>query len=119
MIRAPASLALTLVAALSLGGAARAQEPVNDYPTVARADYIFACMAANGQSRAVLERCACSVDILATILPYDRYQQAETILAMRQGMGQRAGTFRNAKMFDDMVADLRRAQAEAEIRCYR
>jgi hypothetical protein len=119
MTRAPASVLLGVAAALSLAGAARAQEPVNDYPTVARADYIFACMAANGQSRAVLERCACSVDVLATILPYDRYQQAETILAMRQGMGQRAATFRNAKMFDDMVAELRRAQAEAEIRCYR
>ncbi len=121
MTRAPADRVLRLAALLAAlaGGPALAQEPDNDYPTVARADYVFACMAANGQSRAVLERCACSVDVLATILPYDRYQQAETILAMRQGLGQRAATFRNAKMFDDMVAELRRAQAEAEVRCYR
>ena len=38
---------------------------------------------------------------------------------MRQGVGQQATIFRNTKMFDDIVADLRRAQAEAEIRCFR
>ena len=102
-------------------GTARAQDSAlaNDYPTIARADYIFGCMAANGQSREALERCSCSVDVLATILPYDRYVQAEAILAMRQGVGQRTAAFRSTKLFEDMVADLRRAQAEAEIRCYR
>ena len=84
-----------------------------------RADYVFACMAVNGETRENLERCSCSVDILASILPYDRYVQAETILSMRQGVGQTANTFRSTKMFDDIVADLRRAQAEAEIRCFR
>ena len=76
-------------------------------------------MAANGQSREILERCSCSVDILASILPYDRYVQAETILSMRQGVGQQLSLFRNAKMFDDILDELRRAQAEAEIRCFR
>jgi hypothetical protein len=103
---------------LALTASAVAQE-VNDYPTAARADYVFACMAANGQNREVLERCSCSADALATILPFDRYVQAETILRMRQGLGQQAATFRGMKMFDDIVADLRRAQAEAEIVCFR
>jgi hypothetical protein len=76
-------------------------------------------MAANGQSRDMLERCSCSIDILASIMPYDRYLQAETILSMRQGVGERLSMFRNTKIFDDIVADLRRAQAEAEIRCFR
>jgi hypothetical protein len=104
--------------ALCLAASAAAEEP-NDYPTSARADYVFACMAANGQSRENLERCSCSVDVLASILPYERYVQAETILSMRQGVGQQANTFRSTKVFDDIVADLRRAQAEAEIRCFR
>lgn len=38
---------------------------------------------------------------------------------MRQGIGNRANEFKATKVFDDKVADLRRAQAEAEIRCYR
>jgi len=104
---------------LTLAGQAAEGEPANDYPTNTRADYVFGCMAANGQSRDMLERCSCSIDILASIMPYDRYIQAETILSMRQGVGAQLSLFRNAKMFDDIVAELRRAQAEAEIRCFR
>ncbi len=110
-----------LVFGLSLapvGGALAQGADTNDYPTRARADYVLGCMAANGQTREALERCSCSVDVLSTILPYDRYIEAETILAMRQGVGLQANTFRSVKMYDDMVAELRRAQAEAEIRCF-
>lgn len=119
--RRSAGRALALAAALAFAAPAVAQQPQaeNDYPTVARADYVFGCMAANGQNRESLERCSCSVDVLASILPYDRYVQAETILRMRQGVGLQANTFRSMKMFDDIVADLRRSQAEAEIRCFK
>lgn len=110
-----AALALVFGLASSPGRAAED----NDYPTDARVDYVFGCMAANGQTRESLEKCSCSVDQLAAILPYDKYVQASTILSMRQGIGQRANEFKSTKIFDDKVADLRRAQAEAEIRCYR
>ena len=45
--------------------------------------------------------------------------QAETVLSIRQGVGYSANVFRNTPGFDDMIADLRRAQAEAEIRCFK
>jgi hypothetical protein len=118
-MRLPGSVFAVLLAASSCAGLSAAADEANDYPTNARADYVFACMAVNGETRENLERCSCSVDILASILPYDRYVQAETILSMRQGIGQTANTFRSTKMFDDIVADLRRAQAEAEIRCFK
>src|ERR671913_2546692 len=105
------------VAALPFRAAVAAEtNGASDYPTNARADYVFGCMAANGQTREALERCSCSLDTIASILPYDRYVQAETVLAMRQGVGFQSSAFRGTKLFDDMVADLRRAQAEAEIR---
>ncbi len=91
---------------------------VNDYPTVARADYVFACMVANGQTRQSLEKCSCSIDTIATILPYAKYVEAETILSVGQVAGQQAEVFRSTGMFRDMVADLRRAQAEAEVTCF-
>ncbi|KMO27136.1 hypothetical protein ACQVP2_19835 [Methylobacterium aquaticum] len=104
---------------LIVAAAVSARADDNDYPTEARADYVFGCMAANGQTREALTKCACSIDAIAAILPYDKYVQASTILGMRQGIGQRANEFRSTKMFDDKIAELRRAQAEAEIRCYR
>jgi hypothetical protein len=112
-----ATLAALLLGLAAPLGAAAAETPGGDYPTEARADYVFACMASNGQSREVLRKCACSVDVVASILPYDRYVEAETILSMRQGVGRQATMFRAAN-FEEAVADLRRAQAEGEIRCF-
>lgn len=95
-----------------------AAERLNDYPTVARADYVFGCMAANGQGRDVLERCSCSIDEIAKILPYEDYVEAETVLTMRQVGGERMAVFNSAVAANNMVADLRRAQAEAEMICF-
>ena len=110
------TLALSLLAAP--GAAQDVAEQFNDYPTEARADYVFACMATNGQSRHVLEQCSCSIDRIASILPYEDYVQAETVLSMRQTGGERMAVFRSAASANTMVADLRRAQAEAEIVCF-
>lgn len=112
--------ALAVVVAAGPAAAQVGVEPgtPNDFPTAARADYVFACMQANGQTRDALTRCSCSVDVVASILPYARYEQAETILMVRQGVGQSAATFRSNTAMDEVIADLRRAQAEAEIRCF-
>lgn len=91
---------------------------INDYPTVARADYVFACMAANGQTRDILEKCACSIDVIATILPYDTYVEAEAVLQIVQVGGEKTSIFRSSKPTQDLVATLRRAQVEGELRCF-
>lgn len=109
------------VALLCLPVVAAAQsvsERLNDYPTAARADYVFACMATNGQTRAALEQCACSIDEIASILPYEKYLEAETVLSLRRVGGERMSFFQSAAMAENIVADLRRAQAEAEIICF-
>ena len=93
-------------------------ERYNDYPTAARADYVFACMVTNGQTREMLERCACSIDEIASILPYENYLQAETVLSMRRVGGERMSFFQSAAMAENIVAELRRAQAEAEVICF-
>ncbi|MFZ5963725.1 hypothetical protein ACOXXX_12285 [Thalassococcus sp. BH17M4-6] len=112
---------VTLLIAAALAAPATAQtveERLNDYPTAARADYIFGCMATNGQSRTALEQCSCSIDTIASILPYDKYVEAETVLSMRLTGGERMAIFRSSAMAAAIVADLRRAQAEAEIICF-
>jgi hypothetical protein len=91
---------------------------LNDYPTSTRADYVYACMKANGETRGVLEQCSCSIDIIASILPYDRYVTAETALSLAQVPGRFGAMFRTPEEPKAAVADLRRAQAEAEVRCF-
>lgn len=111
-------LAIALVTALPFSATAATIDVQSDYPTSARADYVLGCMAANNNTRPALDHCSCSIDVIASILPYDKYEEAETILSMRQGVGAQARAFSATKSLNDIVAELRRAQAEAEIRCF-
>ncbi len=96
---------------------ARAQD-ANDYPTSARAEYVYGCMKANGETRQAIEQCSCSIDVVASIIPYDRYVTAETVLSMSQVRGNLGAEFRNSAQATNALNDLRRAQAEAEVRCF-
>ena len=111
---------LIVCALVVLGGtglAARADE-VNDYPTAARSEYVFGCLKANGETRQAIDQCSCSIDVIASLLPYDRYVTAETVLSMSQVRGNLGGQFRSSEQATGAVNDLRRAQAEAEVRCF-
>jgi hypothetical protein len=103
--------------ALTIGSPVRAQD-LNDYPTSARAEYVFACMKANGETRHALDQCSCSIDVLASLLPYEKYVNAETVLSMSQVIGNLGTQFRSTEQAKTAVNDLRRAQAEAEVRCF-
>ena len=96
---------------------ARAEE-VNDYPTAARAEYVYGCIKANGETRQAIEQCSCSIDVVASLIPYERYVTAETVLSMSQVRGNLGTEFRSSEQAANALSDLRRAQAEAEVRCF-
>ena len=106
---------LALAVRTSAGLAASADEV---YPTDTRVDYVFGCMAANGETQDMLERCSCSIDVIASILTYERYVQAETVLRMRGLTGDRGAEFKDNPVTQRMVDDLRQAQVEADFRCF-
>lgn len=100
-----------------LTSGAGAQEVENDYPTVTRADYIFGCMQVNGQTRDALEKCSCSIDIIAGVLPYKKYEEAETIMSVRLKGGEKTAFLFTPQM-REKVNELKRAQIEGELRCF-
>ncbi|MGJ5046266.1 hypothetical protein ACQR09_04325 [Bradyrhizobium oligotrophicum] len=106
-----------LVAMSAVAGPARAEE-LNDYPTSARAEYVFGCMKANGETREAIAQCSCSIDVIASIIPYERYVTAETVLSMSQVHSNLGTQFRTSEQAANALNDLRRAQAEAEVRCF-
>ena len=115
------SVAAYVVAAIYLassGEVAAGSAPINDYPTSARAEYVFACMKANGDTREALDQCSCSIDVIASLLPYDAYVAAATVASLNQEPGQIGSMFRGAAVARDALAQLRRAQAEGEVRCF-
>ena len=107
----------TLTALMAMSVIARSDE-VNDYPTFARAEYVFGCLKANGETRQAIEQCSCSIDVVASLVPYERYVTAETVLSMSQVRGNLGGQFRTSEQAASALNDLRRAQAEAEVRCF-
>ena len=116
-MRSSLGLGACVIVGLWTGAATAA--PVG-YPTEALADYVFACMATNGETQEALRRCACSIDHIAEKLTYDEYTQAETVLRMQQAPSgdPRMGMFRNAPWAAAMVDRLRTAQVEAEGKCF-
>jgi len=109
-----------IVAAIAVlvGTAAARADEVNDYPTSARAEYVFGCLKANGETRDAIQQCSCSIDVIASIIPYERYVTAETVLSMSQVQGTLGTQFRSSAQAANALNDLRRAQAEAEVRCF-
>lgn len=91
--------------------------PPNDYPTAARADYVFACLQVNGQTRENLQKCSCSIDVIAELLPYAKYEEAETIMSVIQKGGESVSVL-HAASFQEKVKELKRAQVEGELRCF-
>jgi len=112
-----------LVAAMALAGgfvlhAEAVELPSNDFPTAARADYVFACMETNGRNRDVLMRCSCSIDKIAELLPYQKYEQAETLISIGMRGGENASWMITAPQNKKKIDELKLAQVEAELLCF-
>ena len=101
-------------------GAGGVQAAPATYPTSDLAEYVFACMASNGQTPDAMRRCSCSIDYIAGQLSYDEYVKAETVLRMQQlpGGDDKVTMFKSAPWAQQMAERLRRAQVEAEVRCF-
>ena len=62
-------LVLSAMALLTMTPAIAYADEANDYPTSARAEYVFGCLKANGETRQAINQCSCSIDVIASLLP--------------------------------------------------
>jgi hypothetical protein len=93
----------------------------NSYPTAEIADYVLGCMAANGNTHEALLKCSCSIDAIAELMPFPQYETAETALSLQAGggVGGRVGLFKDPPEIKAAIEQLRQAQAEASLQCFR
>ena len=110
-------LVLPPLAAAILGLSASGAS-ASDYPTEARVDYVLGCMAANGQDYLTMQKCACSIDAIASAMPYEAYERVETIIRMRERRGELGVLFRTSRMLEDDVQSFKQAQVEADLKCF-
>lgn len=105
------------VSAIAVALPAFAADCDNDFPTRTRGDYIFACMQINGLNQLALERCSCSIDVIASLMSHDEYVEAETVMAYRLRGGESTAPMFSQAM-KDKVFKLKLAQIEGELKCF-
>jgi hypothetical protein len=90
--------------------------PAHDYPTVARLEYVNACMAKVSDKLAAMYQCACAIDRIADVLSYDEFVEASTYAKYATLPGEGGGIFRDsdrAKQQAKLYRELERASLSA------
>ncbi len=112
------ALPLLVLSLLSLSLLVSPAALANDYPTESRVDYVLGCMAANGNSYLTMQKCSCSIDVIAEHLSYETYEQVATVMGMQDQRGELGVLFRTERGMQDQVQALHQAQADANLRCF-
>jgi len=90
----------------------------NDFPTVARVEYVVKCMNKMGeQSYDTLYKCSCSLDQIAERMSYDDFAEASAFAMLRGTPGEKGGVFRDPPQAGEMRETLNTAEAEARSKC--
>ncbi len=83
-------------AAVCLADAAGGNQPVNDYPTAARVEYVNECIANARDSLANVYQCSCVIDRIADTLTYDEFVESITFARYAGLPGEAGGIFRDS-----------------------
>jgi len=106
----PLSIVPTLASASKL--------PAHNYPTEARAEYVFECMnQLGGESYDTLYKCSCSIDYIADQLPYDQYVTLDTYVRGQHAGGERPEVLREGSLARDSRSKLAQLKDQAADRC--
>jgi hypothetical protein len=95
---------------------AYANAPANDFPTIARVEYVRECVNRAGGREGAVYQCACAIDRIADKMTYDAFVEASTYAKYATLPGEGGGIFRDtddakqkAKLFRTIESDAFRA----------
>lgn len=114
----------TIAAALALGFAAVADakddaKESNDFPTLARVEYVLQCMHEyGGENYDNLYGCACTVDKIAEQFSYDEFSGAMVYANLRRTPGERGGVFRDPDQAGELRKKLETVREAAASACH-
>ncbi len=107
-------------AAPAASGQAQAPaERVNDFPTLARVEYVFECLGENpGPRHEMLYKCVCAVDRVAETVSYDRWVDLSTFFKAQPMAGERGAYVRERADIQSQLKSYRELQARAKKACF-
>lgn len=99
------------------GAAKPSNSNTNDFPTLARVEYVLRCMDYHGgQVYENMYACVCSIDRIASEFSYDEFLRAEVLAQLRTTPGERGGLFREGGR--ELVAKYQEVTEAAESSCF-
>ena len=96
---------------------ATAAAPANDYPTIARVEYVQECMNRAGAHQGTMYQCACAIDRIADKLSYDDFVEASTFAKYATLPGEGGGIFRDTDEAKQKAKLFRTIESEAFKAC--
>lgn len=94
-------------------------ESGNNFPTLARVEYVLQCMLEHGgQNYDNLYHCVCAADTIAGKLSYEEFAQAQTFTYLYNMPGERGGQFRDPPQSGELRTRLKEAKALANSTCF-
>jgi hypothetical protein len=102
---------------LGLAAAADVEAPVNNYPTVARVEFVQECIRQHGGKLENLYQCSCAIDRIANALSYDEFVELSTYAKYASLPGEGGGIFRDSDKAKQMAKRYRDTEAEAYRSC--
>jgi hypothetical protein len=110
-------LVLLAATGLCFTSATGADSPVNDYPTVARVEFVQECIRQHGGKLENLYQCSCAIDRIANALSYDEFVEASTYAKYSGLPGEGGGIFRDSDTAKQLAKRYRETEAEAYRSC--
>lgn len=90
----------------------------NDFPTLARMEYVLECMKDHGGKQEYLYKCSCAVDRIAAKMNYDDFVEADTALRYQGLGGERGGEFRDPPGVREMARSYKAIKQQANAACF-
>jgi len=106
-----------LIAATAAYADAPAIAPANNYPTIARIEYVQECMNRAGAHQGTMYQCACAIDHIAEKLSYDEFVEASTYAKYSTLPGEGGGIFRDTDEAKKKAKLFRALESEAYQAC--
>jgi hypothetical protein len=91
----------------------------NDFPTLARVEYVFECLAENaGPRHEMVYKCVCAADRVAEAIPYDRWVDLSTFFKAQPMAGERGAYVRERSDIQAQLKSYREVQQNARRACF-
>jgi hypothetical protein len=98
---------------------AAAAERANDFPTLARVEYVFECLSENaGPRHEMVYKCVCAADRVAEAIPYDRWVDLSTFFKAQPMAGERGAYVRERSDIQAQLRSYREVQQNARNACF-